>query len=138
MKIRVFLFIITLTSVFCGQLMAQKAGMVINKCHLPCDSTVTMKVLLSDVQMWADSVPLNVICDDGKTYKIHQYGFSIIYKNPMQIKEFGVGNDGVPILARKAINGLKKDDTILLKDVVATDSNGTELKLPTISFKIKE
>jgi hypothetical protein len=138
MKIKTLLSLIALLTTFYGHLSGQKAGLVINKCHLPCDSTVTMKVSLSDIQSWADSVPLTVICDDGNTYKIHQYGFSVLYKNPMQIKEFGIGNDGIPILARKAINGLKKDDTILLKEIVAIDVNGVEIKLPTISFKVKE
>lgn len=127
-----------LFAAFYGDLMGQKTEVLINKCHLPSDSSVTLKVTLSDIQSWADSVPLKVICNDGNSYKIHQYGFSIFYKNPMQVKEFGVGNDGIPILARKAINSLKKDDTVLLKDVIAIDANGSEIKLPTISFKVKE
>jgi len=138
MKIKRILSLIALFTLFQGQIIAQKTGIGIKKCHLPSDSTVVLKVLLADVQSWADIVPLIVICDDGKTYKLHQFGFNILYKNPMQIKDFGIGNDGIPILARKAINNLKKDDTILLKDLVAIDSNGAEIKLPTISFKIKE
>jgi hypothetical protein len=138
MKIKAFAILLTLFTAFCGDLMGQKTEVLINKCHLPSDSIVSLKITLSEIQSWADSIPLKVICNDGNSYKIHQYGFSIFYKNPMQVKEFGVGNDGIPILARKAINNLKKDDTVLLKDVIAIDGNGTEVKLPTISFKVKE
>ena len=110
----------------------------IKKCHLSADSTITMKVSLKTAQAWADSLPLAVICDDKQTYFLHQFNFTIITMSPMQTKEFGTGNDGIPILARRAINDLKKGDGILMRDVTAKDAKDAEIKLPNIVFSIIE
>jgi hypothetical protein len=117
---------------------AKATVLKIKKCHLAADSTISMKVKLSDVQAWADATSLTVICDDNKTYALHQFNVSLIIMSPMQTKDFGTGNDGIPILGRRAINDMKKGDTILLKDVTAKDDKDAEIKLPTIVFSIIE
>jgi hypothetical protein len=107
-------------------------------CHVPSDSLVSAKITLSDAQFWADSLPLTVICNDGRPYTLSQFIFTTILMNPLQTKEYGLANNGIPILAKKAINQMKAGDTIFLKEVSGKDQNGVDLKLPNIVFVIKE
>lgn len=107
------------------------------KCHIAMD-TVTTKLTLAQAQAWADSLPLAVICDDLKTYKLHNFNFTIMTASPMQSKEFGTGNGGIPYMARKAMNDLKPKDAVIIKDATYVDAKGVEQKLPIISFAIVE
>lgn len=107
-------------------------------CHVPSDSSASSKITLADAQFWADSLPLTVICNDGKPYTLSQFIFTTIIMNPLQTKEYGLANNGIPILAKKAINQMKTGDTIFLKEVVGKDASGAEIKLPNIVFVIKE
>ena len=107
-------------------------------CHVPSDSSASSKITLAEAQFWADSLPLTVICNDGKPYTLSQFIFTTIIMNPLQTKEYGLANNGIPILAKKAINQLKVGDTIFLKEVVGKDATGAEVKLPNIVFVIKE
>lgn len=108
------------------------------KCHVPADSTVTLKLKIDQVKAWADSLPLAVICSDFKKYKLFSFDFSIITLNPFQTKEFGTGNGGIPILARKAIDTLQPKDGIIIKNATYKDEKGVEQKLPIITFSIIE
>ena len=105
---------------------------------MPSDSLVSAKIALADAQFWADSLPLTVICNDGRPYTLSQFIFTTILMNPLQTKEYGLANNGIPILAKKAINQMKAGDTIFLKEVSGKDQNGVDLKLPNIVFVIKE
>lgn len=107
-------------------------------CYVPTDSSASAKITLVDAQFWADSLPLTVICNDSKPYTLSQFIFTTIIMNPLQTKEYGLANNGIPILAKKAINQLKVGDTIFLKEVVGKDVAGAEIKLPNIVFVIKE
>ena len=107
-------------------------------CHVPSDSLVTAKITLVDAQFWADSLPLTVICNDGRPYTLSQFIFTTILMNPLQTKEYGLANNGIPILAKKAINQMKAGDTIFLKEVSGKDADGVDVKLPNIVFVIKE
>jgi len=107
-------------------------------CNVPSDSSTSAKITLEDAQFWADSLPLTVICNDGKKYTLKQFVFTTILMNPLQTKEYGLANNGIPILAKKAINQMKPGDTIFLKDVIGNDPEGLETKLPGIVFVIKE
>ena len=110
----------------------------IKKCGLPSDSTNSAKLSLASILAWADQPSLIVKCSDGKSYTLHQFGISIIYKNPMQVKDFGIGNDGVPYLARKAADKLTAGDTFYFKDVIGLDENKKEVKLPGLAFSVSE
>ena len=110
----------------------------IRKCHLPADSAITLKMTLDQVKAWADSLPLKVICNDLKKYKLYNFEFTLITMSPFQTLEFGTGNGGIPILARKAINTMQPKDAIILKNATYKDDKGVEQKLPIISFSIKE
>ena len=107
-------------------------------CHVPSDSVASAKITLADAQFWADSLPLTVICNDNRPYTLSQFIFTTILMNPLQTKEYGLANNGIPILAKKAINQMKAGDTIFLKEVSGKDQNGVDLKLPNIVFVIKE
>lgn len=107
-------------------------------CTLPTDSSASTKVTLLQAQEWADNLPLKVVCNDGKIYELSQFIFTMITMKPLQTKEFGLANNGIPILARKAINEMKQGDTILLKEVAGKDAAGKEIKLPNIVFVVKE
>ncbi len=107
-------------------------------CHVLSDSLTSAKLTLADAQFWADSLPLTVICNDGRPYTLSQFIFTTILMNPLQTKEYGLANNGIPILAKKAINQMKPGDTIFLKEVSGKDQDGVDVKLPNIVFVIKE
>lgn len=107
-------------------------------CHVPSDSSASAKITLAEAQFWADSLPLTVICNDNRPYTLSQFIFTTISMNPLQTKEYGLANNGIPILAKKAINQMKAGDTIFLKEVTGKDADGDEIKLPNIVFVIKE
>lgn len=107
-------------------------------CHVPSDSVASSKITLAEAQFWADSLPLTVICNDNKPYTLTQFIFTTILMNPLQTKEYGLANNGIPILAKKAINQMKAGDTIFLKEVSGKDATGADVKLPNIVFVIKE
>ncbi len=108
------------------------------RCHLPTDTDNSSKVSLQDALAWADSLPLKVVDEKGKVYQLHNFVFTIITMNPFQTKEYGTGNDGIPLLARKAMNNLKPKDTVFLKEVTAHNDKLQELPLANIVFSIKE
>jgi hypothetical protein len=108
-----------------------------SKCFIATDSA-RVKLTVSQAQAWADSLPLQVICDGLKKYKLYNFNFTLIIADPMQMSDFGVGNGGIPILARKAIDNLKPKDAVILKNATYIDDKGVEQKLPVISFSIVE
>jgi hypothetical protein len=110
----------------------------LKKCHLPDDATASNKVTLAQAQAWADKLPLTVIGADKKSYLLYQYEISIINMSPLQTTEYGTGNDGFPILARKAMDNMKPGDAVFLKDVMAKDETGKEIKIANLVFSIKE
>ena len=87
---------------------------------------------------WADSLPLTVVDEKGKKYHLQNFAFTTIIMNPFQSKEYGTGNGGIPILARKAMNDLKPKDTVFLKDVTFLNDKKEEQSLGNIVFSIKE
>lgn len=108
------------------------------RCHLPCDSLNSSKITLEKALAWADSLPLTVVDEKGKKYKLQNFVFTTIVMNPFQSKEYGTGNGGIPILARKAMNDLKPKDTVFLKDVTFLNDKKEEQSLGNIVFSIKE
>ncbi len=110
----------------------------IGGCNTPADTAKSQKLTLSQAVAWAAQLPLEVICSDTKTYLLNQYNFTIIYKNPMVIKDFGLGNETIPLLAKNAIAKLQAGDTVLLKDVSGIDAEKNEHKLTNIVFSITE
>ena len=108
------------------------------RCHLPCDSANSAKITLDQALAWVDSLPLKVVDEKGKIYQLHNFVFTVITMNPMETKEYGTGNGGIPILARKAMNNLKPKDAVFLKDVTAQSEKLQELPLANIVFSIKE
>lgn len=107
-------------------------------CTVPTDSSGSTKITLSQATEWADNLPLKVVCNDGKIYQLSQFIFTMITMNPLQTKEYGLANNGIPILARKAIDQMKKGDTIFLKEVAGKDAAGNDVKLPNIVFVVNE
>ncbi len=108
------------------------------RCHLVSDTDNSSKVTLQDALAWADSLPLKVVDEKGKVYLLHNFVFTIITMNPFQTKEYGTGNGGIPLLARKAMNDLKPKDTVFLKEVTAHNDKLQEVPLANIVFSIKE
>ncbi len=107
------------------------------KCHLSLDKDMSNKVTLEDAKAWADFTPLQVIGSDKKTYTLQQFAFTMITMNPLQTQEFGVGNAGIPFLARKAMDTMKPGDTIFLKEVTAKNDAGKDMTISNIVFSIK-
>lgn len=131
------LTILTIGLLFGAQLSNAQAP-TLKMCALPTDSAATTKVTLAQTIAWADDLPLKVVCSDGKIYSLTQFTFVMITLKPFESREYGLANNGIPILARKAIDKMKVGDSIFLKDVTGKGPDGTEVKLPRIVFAIKE
>lgn len=139
----IFLFVLSTINVQAQQKKGVKTvkpvpSTALKFCVIDGDTSRSAKALLTTVQEWADNLPLKVSCDQAGTFQLKQFTFTTIQKSPMQTRDFGVANNGIPILARKAIDQMKPGDTIFLKDVTGTDKNGKETKLPNIVLSITE
>ena len=107
-------------------------------CKPQLDTAMMAEATMEDAVKWSETKPLKVKCDDGKVYILHRFNISIFTKKPLQTIEYGTGEEGgIPILAQNAIKRAKAGDTVILKNVVYTDSTKTEQKLPVISFQLK-
>jgi hypothetical protein len=111
---------------------------IIKFCNASSDTARTNKMNLANLQEWANSPKVMVKCSDGKSYQLHQFGIQVIVKNPMEVKDFGLGLDGFPIMAKRSIAKLLPGDTVYLKDVVGFDDKGSEIKLPGIAIAVTE
>ncbi|MFM7016053.1 MAG: hypothetical protein ACKOX3_06965 [Bacteroidota bacterium] len=111
---------------------------VIKFCNADLDTARTTKMNLTTLQEWSNETKVMVKCSDGKSYQLHQFVIQVIVKNPLEVKDFGIGNDGFPILAKKSIAKLLPGDTVFLKDVVGFDDKGSEIKLPGIAIAVTE
>ncbi len=116
---------------------ASKAKPMIVKCHLNVDKDGSNKVTIEDAKAWADFTPLQVIGNDKKLYSLQQFTLTMITMNPLQTQEFGIGNAGIPFLARKAMDSMKPGDTVFLKEVTAKNDAGVEMPVSNIVFTIK-
>ncbi|MFM9057032.1 MAG: hypothetical protein ACKOQY_10180 [Bacteroidota bacterium] len=110
----------------------------LNFCTLPDDSSRSAKLPLTTIQDWANFLPLKVTCDNEQVFELKQFNFTVINKSPMQSRDFGIANNGIPILGRKAIDQMKPGDTVFMKDVSGTGKDGQEIKLPNIVFSVSE
>lgn len=137
MRFSTLLLAALLSLTFCTET-ANAQAPKLKMCTIPTDSSGSTKVTLAAAQEWADKLPLKVVCNDGKIYELKQFIFTMITMNPLQTKEYGLANNGIPILARKAIDQMKKGDTIFLKEVIGKDGSGTDIKLPNIVFVVKD
>ena len=138
------LFIITLCF-FTTTLFAQKKPVpakpkvpVIKFCNADVATAKTNMMSIATMQEWSNTAKLMVKCSDGKSYQLHQFGIQVIVKSPMEVKDFGIGNDGFPIMAKKSIAKLLPGDTVYLKDVIGFDDKGSEIKLPGIAIAVTE
>lgn len=107
-------------------------------CTIPADSNYSAKMALPVIQEWANDLPLKILCDQKNNFTLKQFQMTIITKSPMQSRDFGLANNGIPILGRKAIDQMKPGDTIFLKDVIGADNDGKEIKLPSIVISVNE
>jgi hypothetical protein len=138
------LFLIAIFCLISTTLSAQKKAPtsskapVIKFCNASVDTARTNKMSIATIQEWSNASKLMVKCSDGKSYQLHQFGIQVIVKSPMEVKDFGIGNDGFPIMAKKSIAKLLPGDTVYLKDVVGFDDKGSEIKLPGIAIAVTE
>lgn len=117
-----------------ASLSAQKP---IRNCVLPSDSGKTYRVTIDQAKTWADQTPLKVLCE-GTPYFLEQFQISMTTMNPLQTKEFGIGNQALPLMARRELDKLQPKDGVLLKEVSAKDEKGNLVKLPNVVFSIKD
>ncbi|MFN8153311.1 MAG: hypothetical protein U0Y08_03355 [Bacteroidia bacterium] len=132
------LFIVSGKGYSQAQAQPQPKGPAVKMCTIPSDSTASTKITIAQATAWADDLPIKVVCADGKIYTLTQFNFTMMTLKPFQSKDFGVANNGIPILARKAIDSMKPGDTIILKGVTGKGPDGAEIKLPNIALAIKE
>ena len=115
---------------------AKPAAKPATKIQAYVDKVAKGKLTIDEAKMWADSLPVLVKGDNGKIYKLHSFEIAIIQKEPYLMKEFGIGMDGFPILARRAIDNMKTGDSIFLKNVMYTDEKNQDQKLPNLVVAI--
>lgn len=137
LKIKTILFVIVAITAS-SQLTYGQQAPVVRMCTVPTDSSASTKITLAQATSWADDLPIKVVCNDGKVYTLTQFNFTMMTLKPFQSKEYGLANNGIPILARKAIDAMKPGDTIILKNVTGKSADGTEMKFPNIALAIKE
>lgn len=121
-----------------AQAQPQPKGPSVKMCTIPTDSSASTKITLAQATAWADDLPIKVVCADGKVYTLTQFNVTMMSLKPFQSKDYGLANNGIPILARKAIDSMKPGDTIILKGVTGKGPDGAEIKLPNIALAIKE
>jgi len=101
------------------------------------DGAVVEDITVESALNWCDLVPPTVLCTDGKVYMLESFQISVFTLKPLQNRDFGIGERGVPIMARNAIAKGLPGDAIVLKEVKYKDENGNLNELPVISFKLK-
>ncbi|MEO8149149.1 MAG: hypothetical protein ABI723_16000 [Bacteroidia bacterium] len=106
------------------------------KCQLLIGDVAKSKVTVNEALAWCDSLPLYVKGDNGVKYKLKSFGINVIQKDPFLSQDYGIGEGGMPILARRAIEKLKEGDSVFLKNALYVDAQNQDQKLPNIVFAI--
>ena len=106
------------------------------KCSLLIGDTAKTKVTVTEALAWCDSLPLMVKGDNKVKYKLKSFGIMVIQKEPFLNQDYGIGEGGIPILARRAIEKLKEGDSVFLKNALYVDEQNQDQKLPNIVFAI--
>ncbi|MDQ3050429.1 MAG: hypothetical protein M3Q95_06050 [Bacteroidota bacterium] len=108
-----------------------------NSCKMYLEEKTITDITVEDAVKWCELTPPTVQCDDGKIYKLETFSITYLQLNPFMSQDFGIGEGGFPIMARRAVSKGKPGDTIILKDATYTDANGIKNTLPVISLKLK-
>ncbi len=134
-----FLKVILLTSVIAISALSAKAqdDKAPASCKMYMEEKTVTDITVEDAVKWCELTPPTVICDDGKIYKLETFSITYLQLNPFMSQDFGIGEGGFPIMARRAVAKGKAGDTIILKDATYTDATGTKNTLPVISLKLK-
>ena len=106
-------------------------------CKMYLDGAVVDEISVEDALKWCDLVPPTVQCEDGKVYQLEKFEISFFTIKPLMNKDFGIGERGVPIMARNAISKGMPGDAIVLKEVTYIGEDGETHPLPVISFKLQ-
>lgn len=106
-------------------------------CKMYLDGAVVENIDVETALKWCDLVPPTVQCEDGKVYMLESFQISFFTLKPLMNKDFGLGERGVPIMARNAIAKGQPGDAIVLKEVKYTGEDGALHDLPVISLKLK-
>ncbi len=102
------------------------------KCGFFMDGKMANKVTAEQMIAWCDQEKLYVMCDNGKKYLLKSFEISVIQKEPYAMKDFGIGEGGMPIMARREIKNIKEGDSLFLKNLLGLDDNMLEVKLPVL------
>lgn len=106
-------------------------------CKMYLNGAVKSDITVEDALAWCDLTPPTVQCDDGKIYFLQSFLVSFFTMKPLQNKDFGIGEGGIPIMARNAVSKGMTGDALVLKEVNCIDSEGNKILMPVISFKLK-
>ena len=105
-------------------------------CKIYLEGKKILDATKEDVLKWGELTPPQVQCDDGKVYNLESFRVSYLSLKPFMKHDFGIGEGGIPIMAREKIKKGQSGDTLVLEDVTYTDDSGTKQTLPVISVKI--
>jgi len=107
-------------------------------CNPPVDVDNTHEISVADAIKWAESQPLEVLCDGKTTIELYQFQIQLITMDPLSTVDYGIGEGGVPLLALNALKKAKAGDTVFLKNVTFKERSSREiLNAPNIVFKLK-
>lgn len=95
------------------------------------------EIALEDALKWCELTPPTMLGNDSVVYFLVSCQVNFFTMKPLQNKEFGLGEGGIPIMATRAISQGKTGDAIVLKDVNCIDSAGNKITMSVISFKLK-
>lgn len=102
------------------------------KCGIIINEKMSNKATPEQMVLWSEQEKLYVMCDNGKKYLLKSFEISVIQKEPYSMKDFGIGEGGIPIMARREIKTMKNGDSLFLKNILALDDNMLEVKLPVL------
>ncbi len=105
------------------------------KCSILLGETANNKLTVTQLLAWCDSVPL-VKGDNNVKYKLKSFDINVIQKEPFLSQDYGTGEGGMPILARKAIENLKEGDSVFLKNIIYVNAENQDQKLPNLVVSI--
>ena len=109
------------------------------KCILYSDTGKISKITAAELTAWCFRAPFHIGCENQKAYILKDFEFTTLTLKPFLTKSNGVGDQHImPILGVRAIDKLKPGDAVIFKNVVATDKEGKEIKITSLSVKIEE
>jgi len=132
-KIQILLVVLTIVSFISYSFVLPSS---VSGCKIVLDGEVISEVSVEKLLQWCESTPPVIQCENGKLYKLKYFNVSFFTLKPLMNRDFGVGEGGIPIRAVQAVEKGMTGDALVLKNIQAIATDGTEIKIEVLSIKI--